>query len=79
MTVIKEMESDFYAARQGIRKLPGRSRLAVLTAYFYYLALTKKIRKTPAGKILETRIRIPDLRKFILLLKAYFIYVFRLI
>jgi hypothetical protein len=33
--------------------------------------LLKKIEKTPAEKLLKTRVRVPDHTKLILLIKAY--------
>jgi hypothetical protein len=45
----------------------------VLIAYFYYKNLLKKISKTPAEKLITSRIRVPDLKKMILLGKAYFV------
>lgn len=74
--LVEEIESDFSAAFTGIRKLPGRSRLAVLTAYYYYLALLRKIKRVSASRIMDTRIRIPNWKKYLLLMKAWFCYRF---
>ena len=70
-SLVQDIESDFTASLQGMKKLPQNSRLGVLIAYFYYKNLLKKIKKTPAEKLLKTRIRVPDLTKMILLGKAY--------
>ncbi len=72
--IVKEIEQDFNHAFKGVVKLPGRSRLAVYTAYLYYMSLLSKINKNPAEKILENRIRIPDWRKALLLLRAIIAY-----
>ncbi|MBN2485560.1 MAG: phytoene/squalene synthase family protein [Bacteroidales bacterium] len=77
--IITEIESDFSIARQGITKLPGRSKFAVLIAYYYYKRLLEKIKLTPAGTILETRVRVSNIRKLALLLKATFVYKLRLV
>ena len=68
--LIKNIERDFDEAKIGIRKLPGRSKLAVFIAFTYYKNLLQKLQKTPADKIISTRIRVPDVTKFALLGKA---------
>jgi len=72
-SLVKDIESDFTASLQGLKKLPQNSRLGVLLAYFYYKKLLKKISKTPAEKLLTARIRVSDLTKMILLGKAYLV------
>ena len=79
LIVINDIENDFNTAFVGIKKLPKRSKLAVLIAYYYYKSLLKKIKHIPSNGILESRIRIPNGIKMLLLLKAMFIYKFRLI
>jgi phytoene/squalene synthetase len=79
MVIVRDIENDFSAAYPAIGKLPGRSKLAVYTAYSYYRVLLKKISCTPASEILENRIRIPGLRKYFLLIKAFLWYTLRLI
>jgi phytoene/squalene synthetase len=78
LVVIKDIENDFSSAFVGIKKLPKRSKLAVLIAY-YYLHLLKKIRKTEAKRILESRISVSNYSKMLLLLKTMFVYNLRLI
>jgi len=68
--LIREIENEFAIAYQGIKQLPGRSRLAVLTAYTYYLTLLRKIKQTEAASILRNRIRISNSRKLTLMAKA---------
>lgn len=70
MELVKEIEQEFDEAYKGIQKLPEDARLAVLTAYKYYKGLLNKIKKTPADKLLQTRIRVPDYQKGLLLLSA---------
>ena len=72
-SLVQDIESDFTASLQGLKKLPQNSRLGVLIAYFYYKKLLKKISKTPAKKLLTARIRVSDLTKMILLGKAYLV------
>jgi phytoene/squalene synthetase len=67
-----DIQQDFDAAYQGILKLPGGAKLGVYLAYMYYLNLFKKIKNCSADTIAQQRIRIPDNKKFMLLLGTYF-------
>jgi 15-cis-phytoene synthase len=77
--LINEIKLEFEEAYEGIKHLPGRSKLAVLTAYLYYLNLLRKIELTPSYKIMEMRVRITDFKKTLLLIKAMVMYKFKLI
>lgn len=68
--IILNIEDDFKEALAGIRQLPGDAKLAVTLAYLYYLTLLKKLKHTPARKILSVRIRTSDTRKWLIVLKA---------
>jgi phytoene/squalene synthetase len=70
-TLIKNIENDFNEAKRGIKELPGKSKLAVYIAYVYYKKLLKNLRSTPANKIINTRIRVANPIKLMLLGKAY--------
>lgn len=70
----KDIQADFDAALEGILNLPTGAKLGVYMAYTYYLQLFKKIKNLPATKILHERIRIPDLKKMLLLTKTYFMH-----
>lgn len=67
--IIADIEKDFAEARKGIDKLPGRSKLAVLMAFTYYTTLLSKLKETPAVKISESRIRVPNWYKYFLFTK----------
>lgn len=71
----KEIEADirrdFKEAFSGIVRLPINCRFGVYTAYKYYLNLLKKIERTHAKNILQTRIRVSNPHKVYLLLKSY--------
>lgn len=69
--LILDIENDFRDALSGIKRLPGKSQLAVLIAYTYYKKLLLKIKQTPAEKILSERIRIRNSYKIVLFGKAY--------
>jgi phytoene/squalene synthetase len=65
-----DIKNDFKNAYDGIRKLPKGSRLGVLTAYWYYHNLLKKIVRTPAENLLNSRVRISNFEKLALLCYA---------
>ena len=67
----QSIESDFKAGYEGIQGLPKSSRFGVYLAYVYYYSLFKKIRETPSGNILQSRIRIPNNKKYSLLFTSY--------
>jgi phytoene/squalene synthetase len=78
-SIIEDIEKDFSEALTGIKRLPQRSKLAVLIAYYYYRHLLKKIKKAPASVILQERIRVSNPKKMYLLAKAALAYKFNLI
>jgi phytoene/squalene synthetase len=67
-----DIQEDFDAAYQGILQLPAGAKLGVYLAYIYYLNLFKKIKNCSAETIAHQRIRIPDPKKFALLIGTYF-------
>lgn len=77
--IITDIKNDFAESYKGIQLLPGRSRLAVTIAYYYYKTLLAKIQHKPAEQIMTMRVRISDFRKFLLFLKAYLAYFLNLI
>jgi len=66
----EEIAADFRHAYEGILLLPWKARFGVYVAYKYYQSLFKKIRRTQPSQILETRIRIPNYRKAMILVRA---------
>jgi len=68
--IVNDIIADFEFSLTGLKKLPQNSKLGVLIAYYYYLNLLKKIRKTPALELLDRRIRVKDSVKFLILLRA---------
>lgn len=65
-----DIQNDFNLAYSGIVRLPLKARFGVYVAYKYYLSLFKKIKKTNAARILESRIRIPNYSKAMIVLRA---------
>jgi phytoene/squalene synthetase len=70
LKIEKEIEADFSEALKGIKMLPQSSQNGVYMAYYYYLALFRRIKKLPAEKILNERIRIPNFQKMLLMLSS---------
>jgi phytoene/squalene synthetase len=66
----EDIHHDFNMAYQGILKLPVKARFGVYVAYKYYSSLFKKIIKTKPARVLEERIRIPNYRKALIILRA---------
>jgi 15-cis-phytoene synthase len=66
----KDIQHDFNDAYKGIMQLPIKARFGVYVAYKYYLSLFKKIKKTHPAHILQTRIRIPNYSKAMIVVRA---------
>lgn len=69
-----EIEADFEAAYHGIMALPTKARFGVYLAYVYYLNLFQKIQNTKPEVVLSERIRIPNQKKYGLLVSTYLRY-----
>ncbi len=67
----KDIEKDFLAGYEGIKKLPKDARFGVYMAYVYYFKLFKKIKNTGSEVILNKRIRIPNNKKYSLFVFSY--------
>ena len=65
-----DIRRDFEHAYAGIVQLPPGARLGILTAFWYYRNLLKKIARTPAEVLLRKRIRISNAEKIRLLMYA---------
>lgn len=75
----EDIQKDFDAGLRGIKQLPRKARLGVYLAYIYYISLFKKIQNTAPEKVMHTRIRISDRRKYLLFLRSYFKHQFNII
>jgi len=69
--IIKDIESDFAKGLDGIKLLPMEAKFGVFMAYRYYNQLLKKLKKTPALDIKNTRVRVPNYKKVELLTRSY--------
>ncbi len=77
--IISDIEKDFSKGLSGIKKLPIEAKFGVFMAYRYYNQLLKKLKRTPASKIKDTRIRVPNYKKAELLTRSYVKYQLNLI
>lgn len=66
----QEISQDFDQALEGIKALPPGARQGVYLAYVYYKALFLKIKRLPADRVMQERIRIPDPVKISLMLES---------
>lgn len=71
VAIEKDIQNDFDEALKGVKKLPKGVRAGVYLAYIYYSRLFEKIKKLSPEAIKQERIRIPDTRKMLLLMKCY--------
>lgn len=82
-TIKKELEADiaedFRQGYIGIKNLPKASRFGVYIAYIYYARLLNKIQQIPAKSIMNTRIRIPNRKKYALFFSSYLKHSFNLL
>ncbi|MBL6875116.1 MAG: squalene/phytoene synthase family protein [Flavobacteriales bacterium] len=72
LKIEKDIEKDFKDALVGIKMLPSSSRGGVYLSYLYYYHLFRKIKFLPSSRVLEERIRIPNIEKIFLMFKAIF-------
>lgn len=66
----EEIAADFHYALPGILQLPLKARFGVYVAYKYYWSLFNRIRKVAPARILKERVRIPNYRKAMILMRA---------
>jgi phytoene/squalene synthetase len=67
-----DIANDLEKSLVGIRKLPKEAKLGVYVAYLYFKALLIRIKRVKAERIMQERIRVPDLVKSIIIVKAKF-------
>jgi phytoene synthase len=66
----EDISNDFRIAYEGINQLPWKAKFGVYVAYKYYLSLFKKIKKLKPASVLESRVRIPNYRKALIIFRA---------
>ena len=65
-----DIQEDFIKAYAGVKQLPLKARFGVYVAYKYYLSLFRKIKKVKPARIMETRVRIPNYKKAMIIFRA---------
>jgi 15-cis-phytoene synthase len=75
----EEISQDFLQAYQGIKDLHKDVRLGVFLAYNYYLELLKKIQRSDANLLMNSRFSVPKRRKLTLLLQTMFRHSFNIL
>lgn len=68
--IIADIQQDFDVAKTYITQLPDTAKSAVLLSYRYYQALLDRLKITPVDELHTNRIRVPNIHKFALYLKA---------
>jgi 15-cis-phytoene synthase len=66
----QDIQQDFEDAYHGILQLPMKAKFGVYVAYKYYMSLFKKIKRVQPTKILQERIRIPNYKKAMIIVRA---------
>ncbi len=72
--IIAEIRADFDEAYHGVKNLPMEARFGVYTAYLYYRRLLTKIVNANVDELTESRIRVSNPVKMMLLAKSFFSY-----
>ena len=67
----KDISLDFSLGYEGVKQLPKKARLGVYLAYVYYFKLFNKIINSSPETLMNKRIRIPNNKKFRLLLSSF--------
>jgi phytoene synthase len=65
-----EMDADFAHAREGIARIPGRDRAAVLAAHDLFAELSRRLRAAGPERIAAGRVSIPNRQKAIIVARA---------
>lgn len=66
-----DIQKDFNEGYKGIKILPSEAKLGVYLAYVYYLKLFEKIKCLKPEVILKKRVRISNMRKFVLMFRSF--------
>jgi len=73
-TIEAEIAEDFRHGYEGILQLPKDARFGVFLAYKYYVKLFERIKQVDSHRILNERIRIPNAKKWSLMMKSYVVH-----
>lgn len=70
LRLVADIDSELAKSAATLGLLPTNSRKAVAAAQMFFAALNERIRNTPAEKLIETRISVPNSQKLLILAKA---------
>jgi len=68
--ILDDIDRDLEIAGRTIRRLPRRARAAVAAAHGLFSHLAARCRRTPAERLIATRIRVPDGEKLAIALRS---------
>lgn len=68
--LVADIRNDLNTSKVALAKLPASSQRAVGAALMFFEALNNKISKTPANELIRKRIRVSDIQKIFILLRA---------
>lgn len=68
--LLDDLDGELALAAETIPRLPASSRRAVALAQGLFAELSRRLRRTPASQLIETRVRVPDPVKLRILLAA---------
>lgn len=68
--IVDDIKADFAVAKPTIVKLPKGAQKAVRASYDVYYELLIKLEQTPAASIKQSRVRVPNWRKSVLILDS---------
>ena len=68
--LVADIRNDLNTSKVALAKLPTSSQRAVGAALMFFEALNNKISKTPANELIRKRIRVSDIQKIFILLRA---------
>lgn len=69
-TLCDDMDADFAHAREGIARIPGRDRAAVLSAHDLFAELSRRLRAAGPGRIMAGRVSVPRRDKVLIVAGA---------
>nr|WP_274635589.1 squalene/phytoene synthase family protein [Microbacterium bovistercoris] len=68
--ILDDIDADLNVAAAAIAELPPGSRAAVTAAHALFSALSRRLRRTDANRLLSTRVRVSNLHKLTILVRA---------
>lgn len=70
VALVEDINNDLAVSAKSIKLIPKSARKAVVAAQLLFTELNDKISATPAEELIRTRIRVSNLRKLVIIVKA---------